>query len=132
MATKKKAAGLALDALTLQERVALLQLVPDAVASTTELLTIESVRDKVGVSDDELAAAGFTRARGRVVQTGEGTGEVPPVDVALTDAEADLVAAFFLRAERRGRVPTGRAFVSLFKRFADRVSAVRETITGEA
>ena len=132
MAKSKKPAGLTLGSLTLLERVALLQLIPNTVQSTTELLASDSIRDKVGVTDEELAAAGYARLGARLRQTGEGTGEVEPVDVSLTDTEADLVAAFFLRAERQGRLPSNRPTAALLRRFADRVSAVRETITGEA
>ena len=109
-----------------QQRLQLLNLLPQESGSLRESIQVKRLRDKINFSDEEK----------ETIDMNERTGSFDPMalqelddrEVELGDNEKEIIAGSFIKKEDEGEVPTNDAFVELAIQLSDEIQAFRDQL----
>jgi len=109
-----------------QQRLQLINLLPQESGSLRESIQVKRLRDKINFSDEEK----------EVIDMNERTGSFDPValqelddkELNLGDNEKEIIAGSFIKKEDEGEVPTNDAFVELAIQLSDEIQAFRDQL----
>jgi len=109
-----------------QQRLQLLNLLPQESGSLRESIQVKRLRDKINFSDEEKDT----------IDMNERTGSFDPMalqyledlEIELGDNEKEIIAGSFIKKEDEGEVPTNDAFVELAIQLSDEIQAFRDQL----
>jgi len=109
-----------------QQRLQLLNLLPQESGSLRESIQVKRLRDKINFSDEEKEA----------IDMNERTGSFDPMalqelddkELDLGENEKEIIAGSFIKKEDEGEVPTNDAFVELAIQLSDEIQAFRDQL----
>jgi hypothetical protein len=109
-----------------QQRLQLLNLLPQESGSLRESIQVKRLRDKINFSDEEK----------ETIDMNERTGSFDPMalqelddrEVELGDNEKEIIAGSFIKKEDEGEVPTNDAFVELAIQLSEEIQAFRDQL----
>lgn len=109
-----------------QQRLQLLNLLPQESGSLRESIQVKRLRDKINFSDEEK----------ETIDMNERTGSFDPMalqdledlEIELGDNEKEIIAGSFIKKEDEGEVPTNDAFVELAIQLSDEIQAFRDQL----
>lgn len=109
-----------------QQRLQLLNLLPQESGSLRESIQVKRLRDKINFSDEEK----------ETIDMNERTGSFDPMalqelddrEVELGDNEKEIIAGSFIKKEDEGEVPTNDAFIELAFKLEDEIEEFRSQL----
>jgi len=109
-----------------QQRLQLLNLLPQESGSLRESIQVKRLRDKINFSDEEK----------ETIDMNERTGSFDPMalqdledlEIELGENEKEIIAGSFIKKEDEGEVPTNDAFVELAIQLSDEIQAFRDQL----
>jgi hypothetical protein len=112
--------------LSAQQRLQLLNLLPQESGSLRESIQIKRLRDRVNLSDEELETIGMDEQTGSFDPTA--LQELDDKEVELGDKECDIIAGSIVQKEDEGEVPTNDSFVDLALLLEQEIKEFREDL----
>lgn len=112
--------------LSAQQRLQLLNLLPQESGSLRESIQIKRLRDRVNFSDEEKEAIGMDGQTGSFDPTA--LQELESQEMDLGDSEKKIIAGSFVKKEDEGSVPTNDAFVELALKLEEEIEEFRKDL----
>jgi hypothetical protein len=112
--------------LTGQQRLQLLNILPQQSGSLRESIQIKRLRDRIMLTEEEKAEIDMDPQTGGF--NPQKLQDLDDLEVELSDQEREIVAGSFIKREDEGSVPTNDAFVELALKLQDEISAFRSQI----
>ena len=109
-----------------QDRLQILNLLPQDVGSLRESIQVKRVRDKIKFTDSERAALDFDPENGSFDPSK--MDEVGTIEVELGQNARNIIAGSIIRLEDGGSVPTNDTFVDLALLLEDDIKDFRESL----
>jgi len=109
-----------------QQRLQLLNILPQESGSLRESIQIKRLRDRVNFSEEEKEIMGMDERTGAVDPSG--IQELDNKEIDLGESEKKILAGSFVKKEDEGAVPTNDAFVELALKLEDEIEEFRKDL----
>jgi hypothetical protein len=109
-----------------QQRLQLLNILPQESGSLRESIQIKRLRDRVNFSEEEKEIIGMDAQTGAVDPVA--LQELDNKEIDLGESEKEILAGSFVKKEDEGVVPTNDAFVELALKLEDEIEEFRKDL----
>jgi hypothetical protein len=109
-----------------EERIQLLNLLPNERGSLRESIQVKRLRDKINFSEEEQEIIGMDPQTGSFDPTK--LSQIEDKNIELGEKERDILAGSVVETEDEGEVPTNDAFVELALKLEDEIEDFRKDL----
>ena len=109
-----------------QQRLQLLNLLPQESGSLRESIQVKLLRDRINFTDEEKATIEMNERTGSYDPMA--LNELEDLEVDIGENEKEIIAGSFIKREEEGEVPTNDAFVELALKLKDEIEEFRKNL----